>query len=107
MTRRSSDMIVTGAVSPDQLIEIRVAMFWDETNQKTLRQLGTRKVQSDEELQQLIKQGFDDNQRTGHPDVPVTIDADVRVPWKDVITVVNLCKRERIEKIEFAMGAAK
>lgn len=97
-----------GPMTSDQTIsEIRVAMFWDEANQRTLRQLGTRKVQNDEELQQLIKQGFDDAQRTGHPDIPVTIDADSRVPWKDVITVVNLCKRENIEKIEFAFGAAK
>ena len=36
----------------------------------------------------------------------VTIDADGRVPWKEVINVMNLCKREQIDKIEFAFGAA-
>jgi biopolymer transport protein ExbD len=95
-----------GPMTPSDVInEIRVAMFWDEANQITTRQLGSRKVKTDEELQQLIKQGHDDAERTGHPDIPVTIDADARVPWKDVMNVVNLCKREKIDKIEFAFGA--
>jgi biopolymer transport protein ExbD len=96
-----------GPMSADMVIqEIRVAMFWDDATQTTLRQLGSRKVKSDEELQALIRQGFDDAVRTGHSDIPVTIDAADKVPWKDVVTVVNLCKREKIEKIEFAFGAA-
>jgi biopolymer transport protein ExbD len=39
------------------------------------------------------------------PDTPVTIDAEPRVPWNDVIDVMNLCKRNRIDNIEFALGA--
>jgi biopolymer transport protein ExbD len=35
----------------------------------------------------------------------VIIDAEARVPWRDVVTVVNLCRRNNIEKIEFAFGA--
>jgi biopolymer transport protein ExbD len=38
------------------------------------------------------------------PDVPVTIDAEAQVPWRDIITVVNLAKRNEIEKVEFALG---
>ena len=64
-----------GPMSADMVIqEIRVAMFWDEPTQTTLRQLGSRKVKTDEELQQLIRSGYDDAVRTGHPDIPVTID---------------------------------
>ena len=95
-----------GAMDPGMVIqEIRVAMFWDEPTQTTIRQLGSRKVKTDDELQQLIRSGHDDAVRTGQPDMPVTIDAAEKVPWKDVITVVNLCKREKIDKIEFAFGA--
>ena len=96
-----------GAMTASDVIqEIRVAMFWDEPTQKTVRQLGSRKVATDDELQRLISDAHDDAVRTGQPDIPVTIDADSRVPWKDVINVVNLCKREKIDKIEFAFGAA-
>lgn len=96
------------AGTPDTavLAEMRVAMFWDEANKKTVRQYGQRFVATDDELQALIKSSHEDFVRLNKPDAPLTIDADARVPWSDVIDVVNLGKRESIEKIEFAMGAA-
>ncbi len=87
------------------LDEVRVAMFWDEDNQRTIRQLRNRRVESDEELATLIKEAHDDWVRMNKPDTPVTIDAEPRVPWNDVINVLNLCKKNRIDKIEFALGA--
>ena len=89
----------------DILKEIRVALYWDETKGETERKLGNRPVSSDEELQQLIKEAHDDFVRMNMPDIPVTVDADARVPWSEVMTVVNLCKRNQIDTIEFAMGA--
>ena len=96
-----------GGVGADSSIleEVRVAMFWDAENQKTVRQLKNRRVSSDEELQQLIKEAHDDWVRINRPDAPVTIDAEARVPWDDIIKVINLCKKSRIDKIEFALGA--
>src|SRR5262245_2221770 len=87
------------------LDEVRVAMWWDEVNQRAVRQLGNRRIEDDEELSQLIKEGHDAWVRMNKPDVPVTIDAEARVPWDEVIKVMNLCKRNRIDKIEFALGA--
>ena len=87
------------------LDEVRVAMFWDEVNQRTVRQLGTRRVDGDDELERLIVEGHEAWVRMNKPDTPVTIDAEARVPWNDVITVMNLCKKNRIDKIEFALGA--
>ena len=63
-------------------------------------------VATDDELQGLIKAAHDDYIRINKPDAPLTIDAMAAVPWSDVIDVVNIGKREKIEKIEFAMGAA-
>ncbi len=95
-----------GGVGEASLIEeIRVAMFWDAEAQKTVRQLGQRRVDDDDELQRLLKEAHDDYVRLNKPDIPVTIDADARIPWRDVVAVVNLCKRNQIEKIEFAFGA--
>ncbi len=95
-----------GMSSTDELPkEVRIAMFWDEKAEKTTRQLGTRVVETNEELQELIRQSRDDLERLGVTDVPVTIDADARVPWREVIDIVNLCKRVNIDKIQFALGA--
>lgn len=84
--------------------EIRIAMFWDDANQKPVRKLGTRQVPEDDVLQKLIREQYADWLRKNRPDIPVTIDADARVPWKDVIVVMNLAKRENVQKIEFAFG---
>jgi biopolymer transport protein ExbD len=95
-----------GSVQVEGILdEVRVAMFWDEVNQRVVRQLGTRRVDSDDELSNLIKEGHDAWVRMNKPDTPVTIDAEARVPWDAVITVMNLCKQNKIDKIEFALGA--
>ncbi|HTF87985.1 MAG TPA: biopolymer transporter ExbD [Planctomycetota bacterium] len=84
--------------------EIRVALFWDDAGQKTIRRFLSREVTSDVELQQFIHDQHADNLRLGKTDVPVIVDAEARVPWTEVITVINLAKREGIANIEFALG---
>ena len=97
---------VGGIPDPSMFIEeIRVAMFWDAQNERPVRQLGQRRVDTDQELQQLLKEAHDDYVRLNKPDVPVTIDADARIPWREIVNVVNICKRDQIDKIEFAFGA--
>ncbi|MSR61203.1 MAG: biopolymer transporter ExbD [Planctomycetes bacterium] len=95
-----------GSVQVEGILdEVRVAMFWDEVAQKTVRQLRTRRVDDDDELAALIKEAHDDWVKMNKPETPVTIDAEARVPWEAVIRVMNLCKRNKIDKIEFALGA--
>ena len=96
----------TGAITAEGILdEVRVAMWWDEAAQRSIRQIGQRRVANDDELAQLIKEGHDAWVRQNKPDTPVTIDAEARVPWEDVIKVMNICKSNRIDKIEFALGA--
>jgi hypothetical protein len=87
------------------LDEVRVAMFWDEDTQTTVRQMRNRRVDDDAELGALIKEAHDDWVKMNKPEAPVTIDAENKVPWEEVITVVNLVKKNGIDKIEFALGA--
>ena len=95
-----------GAIQVESILdEVRVAMTWDEASQTTVRMLRNRRVDTDEELGALVKEAHDDWVRMNKPDTPVTIDAEARVPWSAVMGVVNLCKRNRIDKIEFALGA--
>lgn len=84
--------------------EIRVAMFWDEKTKETVRQFGRAIIRDDNQLQGLIKDAYADAVKMGKPDKPVIVDAAQMVPWKDVVNVVNLAKREGVEKIEFAAG---
>ena len=88
------------------LTEMRVAMSWDEATGQTVRQFGQRVIQSDAELEAAIGESHADLLRLGQADAPLTIDADARVPWDEVIDVVNRGKRQAVGRIEFAMGAA-
>ncbi|MCE9595237.1 MAG: biopolymer transporter ExbD [Planctomycetes bacterium] len=92
-------------IQSDMPKEVRIALFWDKVAGKTIRRMGDREVRSDEELQNLIRDAYRDLVLANHPDAPVTIDAQGAVPWNEVMKVVNMCKREKIEKIEFALGA--
>src|SRR5262245_5405212 len=85
--------------------EVRVALFWDEANHKTIRKFTTRVVPDDDELQQLIQDAHAGFVRLDRPDVPLTIDGDLRVPWEDVITVMNVAKRAGMQQIELAYNA--
>ncbi len=88
-----------------EIAETRIALFWDQDKQVTRRQFGHRTVESDAELESLIKSAHDDFVLKNKPDAPVIIDGDARVPWKDVIDIVNIAKKLKIDNIEFALGA--
>ncbi|MSR63963.1 MAG: biopolymer transporter ExbD [Planctomycetes bacterium] len=84
--------------------EIRVALFWNE-NSTVTRKFGTRIVPEDDVLQKLISDSFADFKRLNNPDVGLTIDADVRVPWEAIVNVMNTGKKAGLNKVEFAAGA--
>src|SRR5262245_55179224 len=84
--------------------EIRVAMFWDAANERPVRQVGTRRVADDGVLRELIRDSYSDWVRLSRPEIPVTIDADARVPWEEVVVVMNLARQVGVPNIEFAAG---
>jgi len=91
----------------EALEETRVALYWDERTQSVRRQMGTRRVDDDAELQSLLRDARADWERAGKPSMPVTLDAAGPVPWAAVVDVMNLCKRERIDRIQFAYGTGR
>ena len=96
----------SGSITAEGILdEVRVALIWDQDSQRTVRQLRDRRVDDDAELSALIAEAHDDWVRMNKPDTPVTIDAEARVPWEEVVKVMNICKQLHIDKIEFALGA--
>src|SRR5262249_18476594 len=84
--------------------EIRVALYWDAAKTTTLRQFGKTWITSDEQLQELQRLQYDGYLKLGKPDTPCIIDAGEMVPWKEIVNVINLAKRVKIDKIQFAAG---
>src|SRR6185369_17701256 len=90
---------------PEKVIleEIRVFMKWDPANGRTIRKVGNRgEVNTDEDLMNIVIQMTNDYKKAGKSEFPVLIDATPDVPWQDVIHVMDMCKKEKLERIEFA-----
>jgi len=83
------------------LEEIRVFMSWDKDAHQTVRKVGSKQVADDDELENLIVASAEDFAKLGKNEIPVIVDAEKFVPWRDVINVMNICKKNG-QKIEFA-----
>lgn len=95
-----------GNPDPGPLQEMRVALMWNEDTKTVTRQYLHKKVKDDAELEALIKEAHDDFVAKNKPDIPLIIDGAPGVPWKEVMTVVNMGKRLEIKNLEFALGVA-
>jgi biopolymer transport protein ExbD len=91
--------------NPERIVleEIRVFMKWDPGSGRTIRKVGNRgEVNNDGDLMQIILQMTNDYKKAGKTEFPVLIDATADVPWSEVIHVMDMCKREKLDRIEFA-----
>ena len=55
-----------------------------------------------DQLENLIATQYDEYRSAGKQDASVIIDGEPTVPWKDVLTVLDRCKKRNIDKVEFA-----
>ncbi len=83
--------------------EIQVFLKRDPAAAESLRKVGNRgMVGSDEEMMKIIVEYVRDFQKAGQAGAPVLIDATPDVPWKDVLHVMDLCRKEKLDTFEFA-----
>lgn len=94
-----------GATDPGVLMEMRVMVVWDQTTSKLTRQYQHRMVKDDADLETILREAHDDYLSKNKPDVPLIIDGGSNVPWKEIMTIVNIGKALEIKNMEFAMGA--
>ena len=82
----------------------RIVLHWDAASLATRTQFGQRVVRDATELETLLRGAHEDAVRRKSPEAHAILDADGRVPWGDVVQVVNLCKRVGIADVRFALG---
>jgi len=83
------------AVSP-VIDQIRVSLRWDPATGRTVRKVGARAADNDLEFEEALHtypKGLG---------LSVALDATADVPWKDAVRVVDICRRNKFEKVEFA-----
>ena len=79
--------------TPPVIDDIRITLTWDGT--RTHRKVGAREVATDLDLVEALHRYPKTFQ------LKVAIDAGCDVPWADAVRVLDLCKRNRFEKITF------
>jgi biopolymer transport protein ExbD len=57
-----------------------------------------------DELTEILKTQDADWRSQGRTDVPVVIDGEPGVPWKDVLEVLDRCRKSAIDHVEFAQA---
>ena len=84
--------------------ETRVALLWDEARQRTIRRFGAVDVRDDHQLRELLRESHAGWIRLGNPRAPLIVDAGERVPWREVVCVIDLGKHEGLERVQLAAG---
>jgi biopolymer transport protein ExbD len=95
----------SGAPAPDSRASLRIALSWNDEAQVTTCSFGSRRIADDGALRELLRDAVDDARSVGAPQPAVVIDADARAPWRDVVRVIDLCRGEHLEALEFALAA--
>ena len=89
-----------------ELEEIRIFLKFianaPDASQAVKRQVGPRVINNDDELRATVKSLAADFAKSGLAEVPVIIDSEPQVPWKEVVNVMRICREEKLSKLQFA-----
>lgn len=85
--------------APLTMEEIRI--FVRRAGGVTTLSFGARIVANADELEELVKAAWDESSAKSK-DASVIIDSEPTAPWKDVLEVLDRCKKRGIDKVEFA-----
>jgi len=91
-----------GGSELDALKEIRIALLWNAQTKSAVRRVGTLTVKDDSELRAALKVRLASAERNRVTHPRVLIDATKDLPWADVVAVVDACRDEGIEEVDFA-----
>jgi biopolymer transport protein ExbD len=99
------DKGVKGEKAPDTAPdEIRVVLERDVSRGRTVRRFGRNEVWDDAELGDLVRSLYDAGAALGKGPAPVVLACDPRVPWEDVVRVMDLTRQRNLPRLEFALA---
>ncbi len=91
-----------GGSELDALKEIRIALHWNAQTKSAVRRVGTLTVKDDAELRAALKVRLASADRNRVTRPKVLIDATKDLPWAEVVAVVDACRDEGLEEVDFA-----
>ncbi len=84
------------------LVTEEIRVFIRRSGETTALAFGSRAVATPDELEALVKEAWDEKVAKTPDQATVILDAERAVPWKDVLDVLDRCKKHGIQKVEFA-----
>jgi biopolymer transport protein ExbD len=84
--------------------EIRIVLERDMLSGRTVRRFGRNEFPGDAELGDLLRSLYDAGAALGKGPAPVVLACDPRVPWEDVIRVMDLTRQRSLPRLEFALA---
>jgi hypothetical protein len=88
------------------LEDIRIFLKYNanaaDTTEAVRRQVMSTPVTSDKHLVDLLLGAVANYKKLQLDDVPVIIDAEPLVPWKEVVNVLSLCRSVGLQKLQFS-----
>ncbi|HKS15726.1 MAG TPA: biopolymer transporter ExbD [Planctomycetota bacterium] len=75
--------------------QIRISLRRDHATGRTIRKVGARNADTDLDFEEAL------HRYPKGMELTVALDATAEVPWKDAVRVVDLCRRNKFEKVEF------
>jgi len=82
---------------------IRVILSWRAEKKDVLRIVGKRAITDDADLEAALRAEMTAREHDAEPPY-VWLAVPGEVPWKDVVTVINACKRVGITRIEYGFA---
>src|SRR5262245_43990849 len=78
------------------LDEIRIVLQWDAKGGTTVRRVGNRPpAQGDADLISMVLKMTSDYEKLGKKDFPILLESERNVPWREVVHVMDLLKKEK------------
>jgi hypothetical protein len=96
---------LTPAVLPETAtpFPIRVILSWRAEKQDVLRIVGRRAITDNADLEAALREEMTAHEHDAEPPY-AWLAVPGEVPWKDVVTVINACKRVGITRIEYGFA---
>ncbi len=93
-------------VTKVEIEEIRIFLKFNknatDTADAVRRQIMSKPITDDNNFRTVLRGLVANYNQKDMKDVPVIIDSDPDVPWKDVVNVLSLCRLEKLEKVQFS-----
>jgi biopolymer transport protein ExbD len=89
---------------PTEVGEIRIFLNYDPATRKTIRRFVRTEYPDDTALGNVMAEQAASAKANGKGEIPVVIQVDKDVRWKEVVRVMDIARMHKLQKLEFSFA---